>query len=156
VNRDEAAHDVLRAAYQELQRQARTISDHALRRRFFVNVWLNREIVLAHDRLASVQRVIPFKLARRSAPLGRALLPDEMVTVEWTVNAPEDEAIADKTERRLYRLQRLLREAEAQNAAPTDADLARALGVSRRTILRDMQVVAHDEKEPSTRKRKPK
>jgi hypothetical protein len=156
VKRDEAAYDILRAAYQELQRQAHTISDHALRRSFFANVWLNREIVLAHDRLASAQRVISFKLARRSAPLGRALLPDEIVTVAWTVSAPEDEAITDKTKRRLYRLQRLLREAEAQNAAPTDDDLAQALGVSRRTILRDMQAVLHDEQEPSTRKRKPK
>jgi DNA-binding SARP family transcriptional activator len=156
VNRDEAAYDVLRAAYQELQRQARTIGDHALRHSFFANVWLNREIVIAHDQLGSTQRVITIQLARRSAPLGRALLPNEIVTIAWTVSAPEDEAIADKTERRLYRLQRLLQEAEAQDAAPTDHDLARALGVSRRTILRDMQAGTHDKKKPSTRKRRPK
>jgi DNA-binding SARP family transcriptional activator len=156
VNRAEAAHDVLRAAYSELQRQARTIGDHGHRHVFFANVWLNHEIVSAHDRLGSTQRVISFQLAQRTAPLGRTLLPHEFAAVAWTVSAPEDEAIADKTERRLYRLRRLLHEAEAQNAAPTDDDLARALGVSRRTILRDMQAVTHNKKEPSTRKRKPK
>jgi predicted DNA-binding transcriptional regulator YafY len=35
-------------------------------------------------------------------------------------------------------LQRLLYEAQAQGAAPTDDDLAAALDVSRRTVLRDM------------------
>jgi DNA-binding SARP family transcriptional activator/predicted ATPase len=156
LNRDETAYDVLRAAYSELQRQARTIGDHDLRHSFFTNVWLNHEITSAHDWLGSTQRVISCQLARRTAPLGRTLLPNEYVIIAWTVNAPEDEAIADKTERRLYRLQRLLHEAEAQNAAPTDDDLARALGVSRRTILRDMQAVTHNKQEPATRKRKPK
>lgn len=156
VNRAEAAHDILRAAYSELQRQARTLGDHDLRHSFFANVWLNHEIVSAHDRRSSNQRVISFQLARRSAPLGRTLLPNEFVTVAWTVSAPEDEAIADKTERRLYRLQRLLQEAQAQNAAPTDDDVAHALGVSRRTILRDMRAVTQDQRKSSTRKRKPK
>jgi len=40
-------------------------------------------------------------------------------------------------------LQRLLAEAQAQGAAPTDDDLADALGISRRTILRDMKALAH-------------
>ena len=40
--------------------------------------------------------------------------------------------------RRRHRLQRLLTEAEAQGAAPTVDDLARALGVSRATVKRDL------------------
>ena len=74
--------------------------------------------------------------------------------VDWTISAPEDETLADKTERRRHRLRRLLQEAESQNAAPTDDDLARALGVSRRTILRDMQDLAQEISRPPTRKRK--
>jgi hypothetical protein len=73
--------------------------------------------------------------------------------VQWTVNAPEDRAISDKTERRHYRLARLLQEAEDSAAAPTDDDLAQALGVSRRTILRDMQEIAGTQGKPPTRKR---
>ena len=74
--------------------------------------------------------------------------------MQWTVIAPEDEAIADKAKRRQYRLKRLLGEAEKQNAAPTDEDLARALGVSRRTILRDMRDIAREIPRLPTRKRK--
>jgi predicted DNA-binding transcriptional regulator YafY len=45
--------------------------------------------------------------------------------------------VEDKAERRRLALRRLLREAEDQEAAPTDQDLAIALGVSRRTVIRD-------------------
>lgn len=151
---EDIANAVLRAAYDELQRQARTIGDHALRKSFFERVELNREIVNAYDRLTSTVRVLSRPLARRGAPLGRALTAEEFVTVQWMIRAPEDEVIADKTERRRHCLGRLLREAQAQDAAPTDDDLAHALGVSRRTILRDMQALAAEATMPSTRKRK--
>ncbi len=81
-------------------------------------------------------------LARTDAPLGRALGPKETVTVTWTVAAPEDLLIPNKAERRRKVLSRLLQEAAAQGGAPTDAELAQALGVSRRTVLRDMQALA--------------
>jgi hypothetical protein len=105
------------------------------------------------DLLAPDARVITVSLARRDAPLGRTLHAHEYVTVRWTVRAPEDDALADKAERRRQRLRRLLHEAEAQGAAPTDDDLARALGVSRRTILRDMLAEGRAQR-PATRKRK--
>jgi tetratricopeptide (TPR) repeat protein len=149
----ERAPAVLRAAYAELQRQAQAIGDAALRRSFFERVPLNRAIVNAHDRVTQASRVVAVSLARRGVPLGRALRPDEFVTVRWTLAAPDDEAIADKATRRQHRLARLLREAEAQGAAPTDDVLAEALGVSRRTILRDMQEMARGQV-MSTRKRK--
>ena len=135
----ERARTVLRAAYAELQRQAQAIGDAALRRSFFERVPLNRVIVAAHGQLSVTSRVVSATLARRGVPLGRTLRPDEFVAVQWTVAAPDDEAIVDKAARRQHRLARLLREAEAQGAASTDDDLAQALGVSRRTILRDMR-----------------
>ena len=130
------------AAYAELQRLARAIADNAARARFFHAVPLNRAIVAERDQMLGVKRVREAWLARADAPLGRSLRQEERVRVLWTVSAAEDEAIADKTARRRARLTRLLREAAAQNAAPTDHDLAAALGVSRRTILRDMAHLA--------------
>ncbi len=115
---------------------------------------LNREIVAAHDTLSTLGRTLVVTLAQRSAPLGRPLRPDERVPVRWTVSAPEDDAIRGKTARRHHRLRRLLTEAESQGAAPTDDDLAQALGVSRRTILRDMQALHERTNVPPTRKRK--
>lgn len=154
LDQNEHASDVLRAAYDELQRQARNISDLNLRQSFFERVPVNRDIVRAFDQLSVVPRVISMSLARKDVPLGRTLREDDLVRVQWTVHSPEDEAIMDKSARRQFRLRRLLAQAEAQNAAPTDDDLAHALGVSRRTILRDMKEVAQEIPKPSTRKRK--
>jgi len=154
LEQPDAARVVLQAAYTELQRQARAISNPELCRSFFTNVPLNRTIVAACDQLSKVTRVISVSLAHRGAALGRSLQPDDYVQVSWTVSAPEDESIIDKTTQRHYRLRRLLQEAEVQGAAPTDADLAAALGVSRRTILRDMQIFSKENIHLPTRKRK--
>lgn len=154
LDRPDPARTVLRAAYTELQRQAQNISDPNMRRSFFERVRLNRSIVSAYDQLTGSPREIFVSLARIDVPLGRTLREDEFVTVQWTVNAPEDEAITDKTDRRQFQLKRLLEQAKAQNAAPTDEDLAHALGVSRRTILRDMKQLAPEIPKPPTRKRK--
>ena len=146
--------ELVAAAYQELQRQAQTIQDHEVRARFFHAVPRNRAIVSAHDRFAGVVRQQQVTLARADAPLGRALGPQEQVTVTWTVCGPEDEAIQDARARRRFVLQRLLREAASQGAAPTDQALAQALGVSRRTVLRDMEALAQAGVPLPTRRRR--
>jgi DNA-binding SARP family transcriptional activator/tetratricopeptide (TPR) repeat protein len=147
---------VLRAAYATLQAQAARLHDPALRQSFFEQVPVNREIVAAHAQLSQTAAQITARLVRATVPLGRALTEADYGEIRWTVNAPEDEAITDRTERRRFVLKRLLAEAAAQEAAPTDDDLARALGVSRRTILRDMQALGQTGARParSTRKRK--
>lgn len=154
LNRPADAEDALRAACQEVQRQGVAIADSAMRRNFFERVPLNRAILAAHDALAPTLRRVTETLARRDAPLGRTLTEAERVTIRWTTHAPEDDAIRSKTARRQHRLRRLLAEAEAQNAAPTDDDLAQALGVSRYTILRDMAALAQSGPRPNTRRRK--
>lgn len=154
LGQPDRADEVLRAAYAELQRQAQTIGDPGLRESFFGRVSLNREIVAAYDQLAGTPRRLAVSLARRNVPLGRSLRADEFVSVQWTLHAPEDESIPDKSARRRHRLKRLLEEAAGQNAAPTDDDLARALEVSRRTILRDMRELTRENPRPPTRKRK--
>ena len=78
------------------------------------------------------------RLPRRDAPTGRPLREDEWVEVTWTVALPEDDQIPSKVERRRQRILRLLREAEAQGAAPTVAHLAQVLNVSPATIKRDL------------------
>lgn len=154
LNQPDRAQQILLTAYEELQRQAKNISDPNQRRGFFEQVPENREIVKAYDLLVGGLRVTSKSLARKDVPLGRTLRKDEFVTVQWTLNAVEDDSISDKAERRLYRLKRLLGEAGKQGAAPTDDDLAQALGVSRRTILRDMQSLSNETSKPPTRKRK--
>lgn len=150
---EEQAQEVLQGACTELQRQGKNITNPNLRRGFFERIAENRAILNAYAQLVDAPRVLTVSLARKDVPLGRTLRKDEFVTVKWTVNTPEDEAIADKTEQRQHRLRRLLAESAAQGAAPTDDDLAKALQVSRRTILRDMQELT-DQSPPATRKRK--
>jgi biotin operon repressor len=70
------------------------------------------------------------------------------------VQTPADEAITDRTARRRHVLQRLHQEAAAQEALPTDDDLAQALNVSRRTILRDIQALAEEGIRIATRARR--
>ena len=95
-----------------------------------------RQALETHTRRVSV------RLARLEAPVGRKLEDDELCLVEWTVFAPQDNLIEAASERRLQVLARLLHEANQQGAAPTDDDLAQALGVNRRTILRDMKILS--------------
>ncbi len=78
------------------------------------------------------------RLAKKGVPTGRPLTASDLTSVEWTVTLPADQAEEDAGERRRARLQRLLAEAEAQGAAATVEDLARALDASVRTIRRDL------------------
>lgn len=149
------AQDALDAAYAEVQRQGRAIADDTMRASFRSRVPLNRAILAAYeDTVLSTQRRVVVSLARRDAPLGRTLNENERVDVTWTLDAPGDNAVRGKTARRQHRLRRLLDEAQAQNAAPTDDELARALDVSRHTILRDMAALAERGENSSTRRRK--
>jgi hypothetical protein len=140
LGRPDQAVEVLRAASAEVRRQALMIRDPA-RRRDFERVPLNQAIITELSGEADTQTSQEVLLAHREAPLGRPLRREELVRVRWTLTAPDDAAIDDKAERRRHRLQRLLTEAASHEAAPTDDDLARALGVSRRTILRDIAVL---------------
>ncbi|MGC9399866.1 MAG: DUF1670 domain-containing protein [Anaerolineae bacterium] len=81
---------------------------------------------------------ISVRLPAASAPTGRPRREGETVTITWTVELPEDEIVTGKVTRRRHRILRLLREAADQSAAPTVPDLAQALGVSTRTIERDL------------------
>ena len=84
---------------------------------------------------ASVRIVV--RLAPLAAGRGHVVADDERVAVTWTVRAPGDDDPSSAGGRRAV-LERLLAEARDQGGVPTDDELASALGVSRRTVLRDM------------------
>ncbi len=140
LGRDKEAALAIEEAWNLLQ-QALSDFPPDLKERSLQRIPAHRAIAQAYRRLS---RVVHMQLPRGDAPLGRPLRPDEWVTVPWTVYAPEDERIGSKVERRRHQLKRLLREAEAQGAAPTVDDLAKALGVSRATIKRDVAALRQE------------
>jgi DNA-binding transcriptional ArsR family regulator len=80
-------------------------------------------------------------LARRGVPRGRPLRPDELTEVIWNLEAPAQREVgqpANKAASRQQTLLRLCAEASAQDAEPTVGDLAEALGVTPRTVDRDI------------------
>jgi len=101
----------------------------AERARFLQNVPLNRTISAAAARYSQSQTVT---LAGVNGP----------VTLTWPLLQPDDLLIEDPAARRRHVLARLLNTAAAQAATPTHDQLAAALGVSRRTILRDLPLLA--------------
>jgi tetratricopeptide (TPR) repeat protein len=135
----QAAQPYLERAYEHLLALAERITDPDLRRSFLENVQLNRDIAEAHrlGRVSPRTRRLTVRLARAGAPLGRRLRDDEYVDVTWTVEARAHDGAAGRTARRKCILH-LLQEAQRQSASPTVADLASVLGVSDRTVKRDL------------------
>ncbi|MCB9686336.1 MAG: AAA family ATPase [Alphaproteobacteria bacterium] len=137
---DPTGHAALAEARDALLGAAAAIDDPELLDAFLVGNEALARAVLRHlgplpDELPLLDGQTRVRLPRADAPLGRALTEDERVTVIWTPALPSDPATA---EGRREQLLRLLDEATAQGAAPTSFDLAEALGVSRRTVLRDV------------------
>jgi tetratricopeptide (TPR) repeat protein len=152
VGDDPRTPEVLTNAHDLLQEQAARIPDEETRILFLEEVAAHREIVAAYHELqaGSQGRQVQVRLPRAGAPRGRPLRDDEYVTVTWTVATPEDTGARKATRRR--RIVRLLREAQAQGAAPSYSHLAEALGVSQRTIERDMAALSREHPDlPSTR-----
>jgi DNA-binding SARP family transcriptional activator/tetratricopeptide (TPR) repeat protein len=143
----ERARTVLTEAYDVLMGRAEKLEDSPIRDLFLEKVAVHREIVAAYRDLQAPQQghLITVSLPRADAPLGRPLREDEYLAVTWTVDDPGDEAITGKVARRRHQILRLLRQAQAQGAAPTHTHLAEALGVSRRTIERDMAALHREQ-----------
>ncbi len=120
-------------------RQDTAVSLTPDQRHHFDQIPLNRQIETAVANFSQTQTV---SLVRSDVPLGRKLTAVDYVDVTWTLSHPQDEALsANSTERRRHILLRLIQEAQAQGGVATDSDLAQALNVSRRTILRDIQAL---------------
>ncbi|MEM7272206.1 MAG: AAA family ATPase [Actinomycetota bacterium] len=93
---------------------------------------------IAEDYERRFVRVEEVEVPHRSAPMGRALRSEDFVSVSWTVSEPADWRIESLADRRKARIIRLVAEAEAQDGSVRIGDLAVALGVSERTIKRDI------------------
>lgn len=171
----------LQNAYTSIQQQANRFRDPTLRDSFINNVklhgmvlqlqrvaplagairsmaglWMRLTRVYGRTQLLSEGGYIQRKvlLVRADVPLGKSLSHTDRVEVVWTLHAPDDNRFHDRSELRMHRLQRLLDEADDAGARPTDDDLADALAVSRRTILRDMAVLQAQGSVVSTRRRR--
>jgi DNA-binding SARP family transcriptional activator len=120
---------------------------------FISRVPLNRDVEAALNALATICTA---RLVRAATPLGRNLTPADYIDIRWTLATPADELITPAEARRRTVLARLIAEAQAQGAAPTDSDLADALGVSRRTILRDIAALSAEGVQLPTRRRQKK
>ena len=147
-NLETALHHLLQAE-EAMHTMARALPEPD-RARFLALLAPNRKI---REALAAHSRYIEVRLVRAEVPLGKKLTGEDYVSVTWTLSKPGDEGLMPEATRRQNILRRLLTEAAAQGAAPTDDDLARALGVSRRTVLRDMQVLREQGVEMRTRQR---
>jgi len=116
-----------------------------------------RSRVPIHRRTEAARRAaarrVQVLLPRVDAPLGRKVSEADLVPVDWTIADPTDDLVPDATRRRHRIATRLLDEAAAQGAVATDDHLAKALGVSRRTILRDAETLARGGRPLATRRR---
>ncbi len=108
------------------------------RLRYLQNFPLNRQIETA---VAQYTEQIQMQLVHKNVPLGRKLTAADYITVTWTISALADDTFPTVAHRRQQIIHRLIQEAAQQKATPTDNDLATALNVSRRTILRDIKAL---------------
>lgn len=149
VGNEEQAIDHLHQAEQAMFQLADSLPQKD-RSRYLQNLPLNRQIQTA---VSQYTQQVTVQLVQKDVPLGRKLTPNDYVNVCWTIHNLTDQHIAETAVRRRAIIQRLIQEAEQQNATPTDNDLAQALNVSRRTILRDMKVLNDTGVSLPTRKR---
>ena len=154
----------LSRARDELHRQAAQFDDNTLRARFLNQVQLHRQIETAWQAQTQATQVVDanvhqiiVRLVRAAVPLGKKLTDADRTNVVWTLDAGAPDARLlqqkGKVTLRQHRIKRLLTEANAQGAAPTDEDVANALGVTLRTVERDMAALG-DAVKGMTRRRK--
>jgi len=135
---EEQAQDYFTRAYECLLEDAAALQDEEARQAFFHrNPTMRRLMRELRARDIAPPRNVGIESVRLPAVRG-----GEPLRVRWTVDAGPADAALKRAQGaialRRVRLARLLEEAQTQGAAPSTADLARALGVSRRTIQRDM------------------
>jgi tetratricopeptide (TPR) repeat protein len=148
----------LQAARAELQRQAALFTDDQLRADFMDQVYWHRLVETSWQEIFPTLAPQVVRLARANAPTGRPLAEKERVDVFWTVDDGEQDAETlrhkGKVALRRRRLRRLVSQAQAQGAAPTQRELARAIGVTERTIRRDLFALEAEGQPVFTRGRK--
>lgn len=142
---EEQAHKYFVRAYENLLKYAQQLEDEAARRAFFARGPMVRRLmeevysrgIAPEADIVVITRWLPYKGQESRVDSDSDLLP-----VKWTLDAgPPDVALKRSKGAialRRSRLVRILREAKVQGARPTIQHLANALGVSPRTIKRDL------------------
>ena len=138
ANNDSQAADYLRRAYAVLIDIASTLEDESARLAFFRRDPITRRLMREiYDRGLAT----PVEAGQKTHWL-KSTKGGYATQVQWTVDAgPADVALRQAKGAiavRRARLSRLMREAERQGIHPKEAALAAALGVSVRTIQRDL------------------
>lgn len=134
---EKQAQDYFKRAYENLVRYAAQLEDEAARQAFFNHNPFTRHLMreLYARQIAQPPDSVTRKLPARRDPARR-------VQVSWTVDAGPADAALRQAEGaitlRRTRLARLLREAKTQGGRATVEQLADALGVSARTVKRDL------------------
>ncbi len=97
-------------------------------------------------------RFMDVVLPLADAPLGRPLNSDEFAAVRWSISLPEDWETTSSSERRRRRALRLTEQAAEAGAVARVSDLADAIGVSERTVKRDLAELRKLGFKPKTRR----
>ena len=139
--RHEEASDQVALAYELLTRSLAGLPDH-LADAAWSSVPEHREILRAREEYFVHRVVVDIPLA--DAPTGRPLGPEDLVSATLTRSHPDDTDIASSVDRRRHRLLRIAAEAGEQGGAARLADFAEALGVSDRTIKRDLAILREE------------
>jgi DNA-binding SARP family transcriptional activator len=125
-------------AYQNLLAGAAQLEDEAARQAFFHRSPTTRRL-MQEVYARGIAPAPPSGVISQRLPASRG---KRSVQVAWTVDAgPADTALRQAQGAialRRARLSRLIQEAQAQGAVPIVAQLAEALGVSKRTVQRDL------------------
>jgi DNA-binding SARP family transcriptional activator len=130
----ERAAQVICTAHDDLMGRAATLADERTRKQFLENT-------PQHEKILGLYYKHQCRCIQVRLPSGRD--SRQVVTVTWTIEAPEDEQVSNKAARRRLRLQRLLKEAREQGAEPAHHHLAETLGAGLRTIERDLAELEH-------------
>jgi predicted ATPase len=149
LNRDDEATKNFKAAFELLALNLEGLPDDLVHRGR-TKVEVHRQLVADYERRFEVQRSVV--LPTVESPTGRALRPDELIAVTLTVNHPDDWLAVTEHDRRHARIRRLVGEASAAGAGIRIIDLASALGVSDRTIKRDLADLRANGEEVITRR----
>ena len=148
AGRDEDAAEQLALAFQLLESNLDGVDDC----RAAAARSLPRFVAIIEDYERFHPRIVEARLPVETAPIGRPLKTDEYTIVAWTVSDPADWEIDDATQRRRRRVLRLCQEAVEQGALARVHDLAHPLGVSERTVKRDLAELRRDGERPKTRR----
>lgn len=132
------AHEHFVRAYQILLDQAAQVSEEDARQAFFHHSPVTRRLMQE----VYAREIVPPPSEGQVAARLPSVRGPHPVQVRWTVDAgPADAALKQARGAialRRARLARLLDEAQVQGARPTLSQLCEALGVSRRTVQRDL------------------